>query len=372
MTMNGNFFYALYRFTTMIESIERLIQSDTFPPVLLMFGQEEFLLEEAFQQIVQHCSQNGLIQGFNFDVKDGSEVSLETLVEMARAFPMMSERRVILVKHLEKINVGRGNNAEKKSPLTPYLVNPSLSTVLVLVADNEDLYGLKNMSSNPKQQEKALKKRKALKFPYNLLIERCEWIEFPKLYDRELPSWVFDRIKKLGKEISPDACELLITQSGESLRDLHNEIQKIFTYLPDKKKYTKDDIIGLLGASKTYNIFELQKAVGEKKLSNAMVIVRNMLIVDRQELMIVTMVFRYFTILWKLSESVGKTQHHAELGKIADISPFFIPEYLAALQRYNQEQIQSAFFALRDADIAIKSSENPETTLQKMLLRIMS
>jgi DNA polymerase-3 subunit delta len=205
-------------------------------------------------------------------------------------------------------------------------------------------------------------------------LEKCEWIEFPKLYDRELPSWTANRFKALGLEIAPDACELLVAQAGESLRDLHNEIQKIITFAPDKKRLSREDIAEVIGVSKNYNIFELQRAIGERQLSRALEITQRMLVVDRQELLIISMLTRYFTILWKLTEAVQQTQNNFELGKAVDISPFFIPEYLAALRQYSRSAIERAFYALCDADVAIKSSssEDSDVVLQKMLMRVMA
>lgn len=358
----------------MLDSITSLLKSKTFPPVLLMFGEEDFLLDEAFTALVGVAvEQNGMEQ-FNFDSFDGSDITPEALVEMASAFPMMAERRVVAIRHFEKMNTGRGKDAEKKSPLATYLRNPSPSTLLILVAEADELNGLKSALSNPKQQEKAKKKLAAAKFPYNLLLEKCEWIEFPKLYDRELPSWTANRFKALGLEIAPDACELLVAQAGESLRDLHNEIQKIITFAPDKKRLSREDIAEVIGVSKNYNIFELQRAIGERQLSRALEITQRMLVVDRQELLIISMLTRYFTILWKLTEAVQQTQNNFELGKAVDISPFFIPEYLAALRQYSRSAIERAFYALCDADVAIKSSssEDSDVVLQKMLMRVMA
>ncbi len=368
----------------MLESVTALIKSRTFPPILLMFGEEDFLLEEAYNALITASVEQNGMESFNFDSFDGSDITQDTLVEMASAFPMMAERRVVAIKHFDKMSgIGAGGGrstaktkeaAEKKSPLTAYFRNPSPSTFLILQAEADDLNGLKSALKNPKQQEKAKKKLAAAKFPYNILLEHCEWIEFPKLYDRELPSWVAQRFTSLGRTIQPDACELLVAQSGESLRDLHNEIEKILTFVPDKRSLSREDIAEVIGASKNYNIFELQRQIGEKNLSKALEITQRMLTVDRQELLIISMLTRYFTILWKLGEAVQQTQNHFELAKAIDVSAFFVPEYLSVLRNYSPSEIEASFYALCDADIAIKSSsvEDADVVIQKMLMRIIA
>jgi DNA polymerase-3 subunit delta len=357
----------------MLESLKPLLAARTFPPVLLLFGEEEFLVEEATNALTAAAvDSSDPMSSFNFDIFDGGDITPESLVEMCSAFPMMSARRVVVVKHFEKMTLKRTKDAEKKSPLTAYFTKPAPTTFLLLVADASELAGLKAALSNPKQQDKAKKKLAALKFPYNVLVQHGEWMEFPKLYERELPSWVATRFKSLGREIAPDACELLVAQSGESLRDLHNEIQKILTYVQDKRSIVREDIASVIGASKTANVFELQKAVGLRHISESIEIMRRMLAVDRQELLIISMLTRYFTALWKLTEAIRITRNQFELAKSVGISAFFVPEYLAALEHYPQHRIERSFLALCDADMAIKTSaESADIALQKMLIAII-
>lgn len=358
----------------MIESIAPLIKSRKFPPILLLFGEEDFLVEEAANALIEAAVEKNGMESFNFDSFDGSDLSAEALVEMSSAFPMMSERRVVVVRHFEKMNIGRGKDAEKKSPLTAYFRNPSPTTFLLLVAAQDELQGLKSAVTNPKQQEKAKKKLAALKFPFNVLVRECEWMEFPKMRESALSSWVSDRCKSLGREIVPDACELLVAQAGESLRDLHNEIQKIITFAPDKKRLTREDIAEVIGVSKNYNIFELQRTIGERNLPKALEITQRMLVVERQELLIISMLTRYFSILWKLTELMPQTQSPFELSKAVGIDQYFISEYIAALRTYSRGRIEKAFYALCDADIAMKTStaEAGDVILQKMLMRIIA
>lgn len=357
----------------MINSIETLITTQNFPPVLLMFGEESFLLDEAYNKLID-AAVDKETGAFNFDILEGSDTTPETVVEMSSAFPMMAERRVVVVKHFDKLVTGRGGaKAEQKSPLLSYFTTPSPTTMLILLASVPDLNGITTAQNNPKQKAKAEKKLKSAKFPYKLLLQHAAWMEFPKLYDRDIPSWVATRLKQHKRSITPDACELLIAQVGTSLRDLHNEIEKILIYVRDKAKITRDDVVHLIGSSKTYNIFELQKAVGQRNAARSVEIMQRMLSVDRQELLIITMLTRYFTILWKLCEARLTSRDNFELGRTVGISPFFLPEYLGAAEQYSVRHIENAFRALCDADYAVKTSSGAsDIILQKMLLNIMA
>lgn len=360
----------------LLDSVQNIIRSRKFPKILFLFGEEEFLVEEAYQQVFDAVLESG-VTDFNVDVVDGEDITPEQLVQMASAFPMMSDIRLLVVKRFEKVISGRrGKNAEK-SPLGQYLKNPSPTTVLILkVSDQrtvaEELKGIAAALNNPKQRDKATEKMKKLKFPYNLLLQHADWIDFPKLYERELPSWIAARAKKRGREITPDACDYIVAQVGASLRDISNEIEKIITFVQDKKRITAEDVMALVGASRNYNVFELQKAVGERALTKALDIVHNMLRGERQELLIISMLTRYFISLWKLVDAMRISNNSFELAKAIGVSSFFIPEYLAVLNRYKPADIEQAFFALQEADRRIKTSSGDTLIImQRMIIAIV-
>jgi DNA polymerase-3 subunit delta len=356
----------------MLETLNTVISSKNFPPVLLMFGEEEFLLEESYEKLLKALYDSG-ISDFNIDFLDGETLTPDALVDMAMAYPMMSDRRAVIVKHFEKLTAGRASkNAAEKSPFTKYFSKPPETTVLVLKANLPELNGIAALLKNPKQHDKGEKKMRSAKFPYNLLLQNCVWIEFPKVYERDLPSWIAQRLKVLKREIEPEAAELLIAQAGTSLRDINNELEKLLIFVGDKKKILLEDVNNVVGASRIYNIFELQKTVGQRDLQTALNITRHMLIAEKQELLIISMLSRYFTILWRLAEERTVSQNHFQLANAVGISPYFVPEYIAALDKFRPQELERAFFALRDADFKIKSSaEDSEVILQKMLMTII-
>ncbi len=360
----------------MIESISTLLRSKEFPPLIFFFGEEEFLLEEAYSMIFASLMKQGLSE-FNVDIVDGEDVTADQIVSMAGAFPMMGDRRLLVVKHFDKAVGGRRSKAAEKSPLAAYLRNPSPSTVLILLnspsaSSNEELKGLSALGSKSKQADRAQAKFSKLKFPYKLLIEHAAWIEFPRMYDRMIITWMTKRFAGIGREIQPDAAEFILARAGNSLRDLANEIDKIVTYVGDKKKIVLDDILALVGDSREYNVFELQKAVGERAMPKALDILHHIMMAERAEILIVTTLTRYFLQLWKLIDVSRTASNPFEISKQTGINSFFITEYLGVLNRYSSTDIERSFFALRDADRRLKSSSDDSLiVLQQMLLRIM-
>lgn len=356
----------------MYESVASLLATKPLPPIVLLFGEEDFLLEEAYHKLIT-AALGTTDNSFNFDTVDSDSASAEAVVSMASSFPLMSDRRVVSVKNFEKYFSGRGSKkTDDKSPFARYFQSPQPSTLLILRSSASELNGLSSAMSNSKQQDKAKKKLSGLKFPYNILIEKAACLEFPKIYERDIPSWLARRMKEKGREISPEAAEFLTAKVGVSLRELNNEIEKVLIFLQNKKKITAEDISAVVGDSRIYNIFELQKSIGEKNLARSLDVMFHMLSAEKQEILIVSMLTRYFVVLWKLLEASQQTKNTFELSKSIGISSFFIPEYLSALQKYSPRQLNNAFFALRDADLQIKSTSlSAEIILQKMIISII-
>lgn len=339
---------------------------------MLIFGEEEFLADEAYHALIGAAAATDADK-FDLDVLDGEMTTADAVVSMASAYPLMGSQRIVAVKNFEALFSARASKKESGvSPFAKFFDSPPTTTFLLLKSGAKELSGLRSKLTNPKQQEQAKKQIAGLKFPYKTLIETAAWIEFPKVHERDVSSWVANRLRERGKEIMPEAVEFLVAKAGSSLRDLHNEMEKLLIFIQDKRRITADDAASVVGASKVYNAFELQKAVGERNLQRSLDIMYHMLAAERQEIFIVTMLTRYFLLLFKLIEVSRTTKNHFTLSQTMGISSFFIPEYLDAVQRFTPLEIENAIFALCTADKTLKSTnESPQIVLQKMLVAII-
>lgn len=331
-----------------------MIAKGVFPPVLLMYGEEEFLIDQAAQQLFTAAASTD-ITGMNSDMLDGEDISLDALLSIARSYPMMSDRRVLWVKRFDKISVGR-EGKKGDHPLTAYVKAPLEQTFLLLTAI---MPPIKNKST--------------AKFPWNVLLQHASFIEYPRMREHQVSAWVRDTVRTQGRTIAQEAADYLVARVGTSLRDLNMEIQKVGIYLGERTDITIDDVNEIAGAGKAYTVFELQKAIGRRDVGAAMTICTRMMEAERVDMLIITMLTRYFTTLFRLCDVRGTTTDNGEIARTVGIPPYFVGEYLDVLNRYHPLQIEQALSALASADASIKSSStDPLTILQSMLVRIMS
>ncbi|MBU3741326.1 MAG: hypothetical protein FGM24_03460, partial [Candidatus Kapabacteria bacterium] len=119
--------------------IDQMIASGSFPPVLLIFGASDLMVEEAARRLYDAAAALDTT-GMNTDVLDGEDTSIDTIVSLAKSYPMMSDRRVIWVRRFDKVAVRK--DKQGRDPMSAYLRDPSTSTLLLLTASIEAADGI--------------------------------------------------------------------------------------------------------------------------------------------------------------------------------------------------------------------------------------
>jgi DNA polymerase III subunit delta len=305
--------------------LESDLAGKKFSPVYLFYGEEDFLAEEASRAVIEHALTADQRE-FNLDVMYGGETDAREIISHASSFPMMSDRRVVLVREMDRLS--------NKELLAGYIENPSSTTCLLLLSEKPDFR----------------------KKPYTSVRRHGQAFEFKPLYDNQVPEWIARRLKLRGRAIDGEASKILAAYTGTSLRDIQSEIDKLIIFSGDKKVITADDVREVVGMSKEFNVFELQKHIGTKNLGKSVEILDRMLDAGEPPVIIVASLTKYFASVWKLSGLVRKGASSQEQSRQAGIRPYFLKEYLAVLQRYSLQEIEHAFELLAAADEKIKTT----------------
>ena len=224
---------------TSLEQLESEFRQKKFAPIYLLYGEEDYLVEQAVNSLIENALDDDT-KGFNLDVVHGNSVDGRDIVSLASAFPMMAERRVLILRDMDRL--------PNKELLLPLIEKPVSSTVMVLI------------SAKPDFRLKVLKS----------LEKTARVVEFLQLYENEVPGWIGARIEKLGKRVSHEACQLIHASVGRSLREIQNEIDKLFIFVGQKETIGEEDVAHVVGMSKQFNVFELQRTIGSRRMGRSM------------------------------------------------------------------------------------------------------
>ena len=190
---------------------------------------------------------------------------------------------------------------------------------------------------------------------------------------------IAERAKAAGWEFEPEALKLLAAYVQPSSREIAGEIDKIILYASSKRQgntIKAADIYDCVGISKTYNVFELEKAVASRNLRLSSGI--SIMIMDREGQKeglgsIVRYLTTFFMRLWKLSAPAVRQLPPAEIARILGMygkQEFFVRNYLGYTGAFSPEQTVSAMLALRETDAALKGLI-PYPDERFLLLRLM-
>mgnify|MGYP000917884472 FL=1 len=112
---------------TSYETIMRDLKARNFSPIYILMGEESYYIDKISDYIADNVLKPEE-RDFNQTIVFGSDVSASQIVDSAKAFPMMAEKRVVIVKESQ--------NLKSTEPLEKYFKNPVPSTVLVFCHKN--------------------------------------------------------------------------------------------------------------------------------------------------------------------------------------------------------------------------------------------
>jgi DNA polymerase-3 subunit delta len=346
--------------------INDIIKSGKFPPVLLLFGAEDYLVElDARKLYDAACARD--TTGMNCDVLDGEQTSLDAALSIARSYPMMSDQRVIWVRRAEKMTAAKGKKSSDN--LAQYLTAPNPSTFLLLTASLPAADGLGARIT--RNAAAANKKISALKYPFPLLLQKASWSEYAQLKEQQALQWIQRRASDDGVDLPTSAPEFFVARCGTSLRELAMELEKLKLYLGDRKQATDEDVHAVVGSSREFNVFELQRAIGRADVISATKIATSMMSANSQELPIIAMLSRYFLQLYRLLDARAMSDP-AAISQQTGIPSWTINEYLDTINKLGPGRIERALHLLRESERTIKSTSTPALlVVQTLISRIL-
>ncbi len=309
------------------EMLEADLRAGRLAPVYLLSGPESLLLDEAIRHVIDAAVPEE-DRAFNLEFLSGADGDIREILARASAFPMSAARRAVVVREADRF----GEKALEL--LVHYVDHPSPTTVLVLTGTKPDF------------------RRKA----FAALRKRGAAYSFEELRDYQVPGWIEQRVAKRNGTIDGDAARLLATYVGSSLRDIDNELDKLFLYIGDRTTITRDDVAAVVGISREYNVFELQNAIGRRDARRAVEILERMLEANEPVPLILSSLVNYFAKLWVISDQSRRGTKPAEIAALARIPFFYLKEYLQTLDRYTPEEIEGSFHQIAVADQQTKTT----------------
>jgi len=329
------------------EGIMSDLKNRIYKPVYFLAGEEPYYIDLITDYIEEKVLPEDE-KAFNQMVLYGEDTTIQSVIETSRRFPMMSNHQVIIVKEAQTI--------KKIDDLIYYLEKPLLSTILVL-----------------NYKYKVLDKRTKL---YKLIESSAVYFESNKLRDYQVPPWIERYLMLKGVKTEPNASAMLTEYLGTDLHKIVNELDKLLISLPAGRQIISTELIEKnIGISKDYNNFELQKALGEKNILKANMIIHyfSQNPKDNPVNLTIASLFSYFTKVLTYHYLTDKSKNN--VASVLKINPFFVKDYETAASKYNAKKTVEIISLLRTYDMKSKGfgdlSSSPGDLLKELIYKIL-
>jgi DNA polymerase-3 subunit delta len=307
-----------------IERLQSHLADEKLAPCYLVYGDESYFIEE-----VGHWFEHAVVpeefRDFNQTVLYGADFNMTAVIERARQLPMMYERTLVVVRQAQGL-------MRQMNELESYVSQPNPQCVLVFLIHQSSI-------DRRKKAVKEIEKQEGL-------------IACNKLYENEVPRWFDQELKSVNVRFEPSAKQLFLATVGNDPKRIKSELQKMILAESKAEQIQIEHIERYVGVHRTFNVFELQKALSQGRIDQAANILAYFSDNSKEHPVQMTLpvLFSYFNKVFKYHALKNKS----EAAKVLGVSPYFMKDYENAAKVYSMKRLTRLLADLKSIDLQSK------------------
>jgi DNA polymerase-3 subunit delta len=340
----------------------------------LLHGNDEFTCREHLKKLRKQGD-----YGYNSDTYSGAETPLTTLIATCDTFPFLTDARLVVLEGLPRKRKGEDSSADagerkeakdepaskpkkgKKSGkgstetrsgfekgLAEYLARLPTTTALIVLIDDE-------MPASSSLLKAAQEHGKVI---------QCT---LPR--GAALESWISKRAQTLGVKITSEATSLLANFTGNHLRMLANELDKLATYVGERAIIDVTDVRLLSAQAQEARIFDLTDALAQRNRKQALDLLHDLLADGEPPLKLISTITSQVRSLLLVKELASDGLRIQQIVSATGMAPFVAEKALRQVGKFQAAQLEGAYRQLLATDAALKRSRmTPEMALDLLVV----
>jgi len=320
--------------------------------LLYLFDGEERYLRDAALKVLESATIDPPLREYNRTIISAVEQSLEAVLGLARQYPMLSSRRLIIVKDFENISDER-----QLEMLKSYLADPVSSSIVVFITDGMD--NRRNIAT--------------------MLRKACRIISFEPLDEQQTAKWVVDYAGEAGCTLDLPTATWLVATVGVNLTRLAGEVEKLVNYARDPAnpqnqsvQITRQDIDQLVRYTHEHSNFQLTDAIVAGESRRALRLL-DLIFANTDEsvqslaLMIVGAIASNFRKMLISREMMALNFPNSEIAQAVGMSPYAVTYLNQKARRVDEQRLIQGLELTAQTDLALKTS----LATPKMLIEVL-
>ena len=248
------------------QAVRKRIAQGTADPIYLIIGDDDVEMTRLAADLSALVEDE--LRAFNLERMHVGEkgVSVGSIVESARTFPMMGDRRVVVVLRAEKLlkpkrrgKAGAGDASDEDDGdaagdldlLDAYAKKPEPRTTLVLVAADVD---------RTRKVYKSLQKTATIVECWGLKGSKDGRVDLRQVA-RVAEQLVKQAVAEAGLQIEPAAARLVAERAGTDISTLRGDVDRLLLYAAGTKKIELKDVHEVVSAETSQDDWAVTNAI---------------------------------------------------------------------------------------------------------------
>lgn len=325
----------------------------------LLFGEEDYLKDYAVKEAVRELGGDPNFACFNQIVLDALDVTPEALRGALMPLPMMSERKVVLLRGLD-FTAMKAHVLEGLCEVLAELPEYDYNTLLIPVPS-----GAIDEGFLPKRPSKLLCR----------LGELLTLVQFERCTPAKLSGWCIRHFQHNGAQATPEIAAAVIDVCGRDMLTLASEIDKISYYALShgKTQISREDISAVACPCAEYDTFAFSNALMERNTARALDILSDLRFRRVEPLFVFSEIVQTVTSMYMTLQLAQSGATNAEIAKkLSRATEKNVHEYKVSLYRQHAQSageptLRRMMAACRTADRALKLSPKGYEAIEALI-----
>ncbi len=333
------------------------LESGRARPVYVVAGEEALFVERVVTAARAHVV-DAATAGFNIDVFDAGEGSIERVLDSARTVPMMARRRLVILRGAERLDKGGDDEAPsakkgvRVSPLdrlADYVAAPADTGCLLIVGAKLDA----------RRRVVTLAKKQGF------------FVECAPLRNAALPGFVRDEAKRRGHAIASDVAESVVDLLGGELGPLTDAVERLSLYVGERAPITSEAVEACVARVRVGSVWGLADAVAAHDRATALRLLDENYDPKDRGLPLLGLLASSIRKTLKLRALLAAGVGAQDAARQAGIPPFRANEAAQQARRFGEGELERAIAVFAEVDLALKGSRRPPLlVLEEAIVRL--
>ncbi|HIZ22929.1 MAG TPA: DNA polymerase III subunit delta [Candidatus Blautia faecigallinarum] len=320
-----------------MKSIQEDIKTGNFKSAYLLYGEETYLKQQYKQNLIKALNPDG--DTMNFSRFEGRGIDVRGVIDFCETMPFFADHRVILVED-------SGFFKNKCDELAEYMKN---------------LPDYVRMIFSESEVDKRSRMYKAVK--------NCgRAVEFVRQDEKTLMKWAAGVLGKEGKRITQRDMEFLLEKTGTDMGNIRMELEKLIAYTGARETVNAGDIEAVCITQTANKIFDMVRAVTEKKQERALELYYDLLTLREPPMRILFLLARQFRQLLMVKKMTNEGVSQQEIASRLGIPAFAVRNAAACARAYKEQELEEAVADFVDSEEAVKTGRLGDVLSVELLI----